>query len=188
MKKLKLPKKVIKISLFFIFLVLLAGLGYFAYQNRLLRRASKIPQSYEECFDNLSTESRKSDEIKYKCSYQASMNNSKVFQECLNLGGLRVPEVCALCPGCGCIKEHCNLTYYNPGFIIPEAYKECEENSGTGGSQNGIRYCEISFHLDGTCNNNRETAKSFINECKARGGETRYSHDLEGCILKYFED
>lgn len=164
--------------------------GKLEFLSKLLKKTEALPTSYQEC-DKKNPKKGNFDPAKLYipfCNYFIEESNP-LYQKCIAHDGIKTEEVCALCPGCGCIPAGCRLTYVNPNFVLPENFDECRKifthSSGSNIFENsGKEYCAIFLPKQGIFN--KKVGEQFFNECLNKGG--KIVSDVGGCELKFYKD
>jgi len=158
--------------------------------TRFTTKIKTLPASYQECDEKYPKTGNfdSADYIFPFCNFFVE-EDDPLYQECLAHGGIETEEICALCPGCGCIPAGCKLTYIDPNFTLPENYDECRKiftHAGGSISEAGYKreYCSISLPKRGVFN--KKVGERFFNECLNMS--EKISGDNESCELKFYKD
>jgi len=143
---------------------------------------SSLPKNYDECKNavlQVDNESR----VWPLCEYSVPINKP-FYNDCVTMGGTKIPEACATCPGCKCILANCSLFYIAQDFVLPKDYDSCVNMSGGaygGGGDSGGEYCSIDIPKPEKYN--VATITGVYSDCMNRGGEIWG----DSCSLKIYK-
>lgn len=163
--------------------------SFFSFFQINKEKVSTLPTSFQECDKRYPKKGNfnPSDYIFPFCDYLVEENNS-LYQECMSHGGVKIPQTCMNCPGCGCSPPSCSLTYIDPSFILPTNITECRRvfthSSGRNIAENGGKeYCSITI-VSNQGVFNKDVGEKLSKSCFSQNGK---AVGYEGCELKFYE-
>ncbi|MCH8741859.1 hypothetical protein IH779_03075 [Patescibacteria group bacterium] len=152
-----------------------------------------VPSNYSEC---IKTEEKYIIQkgLRLECQYTVwEEDEPDKFASCLKIGGRKITEISDTFGPAGSFSSNfCQILFYNPNYVFPENFNECEDENkgyilgGDGSTVEGIlrpKTCLISIEPSKALN--KEVATKLMNECVNRGGD--YYEKTPGCIIKFNE-
>ena len=157
--------------------------------------AEAVPTTFNECIHTDGKHDLYREESELRCGYSVvEKAYTDKYRDCLKAGGEKLTFITdSLDPHGSKTENICELIFYNPHFIFPQNFQECENEKkgaiiGGDGStdNNGVlrrKTCLVSIDLPRA--NNKEETSSLLKQCIALGGD--YNEAASECLIKFNE-